>query len=194
MIDLMRGIDRADWAAMVRMHESAHVTASEALGIPVVDVWANVSPAVAHGGQFRNGPGDSQHQSVVFYIGAEGGAEELRRRGYSPETALTSIDLLGYSDREIVRTEVVAPAAEQGWRIDPEWAHEDAQKVLASPGFWDTAQNVAEAMSDRGDRLTGADVRAAMGSYQLSSDLWIPTSTDIARWDRDRDLDHEIDL
>ncbi|KAB7833555.1 hypothetical protein [Streptomyces mobaraensis] len=179
-----------DWAAMTRMHESTHVTASEALGIPVTDVWANVDPAVAHGGQYRNGPGDSQLQSVVYLIGAEGGARELRERGYDDALAHTSVLAGGHTDREIVRTVVVPEAAAGGWRVDADLAYDSALQVLGSDGFLDTARTVAQAMADRGDRLTGADVRAAVGSYQLSGDLWLPTSYELTLAEREREPAH----
>ena len=31
----------------------------------------------------------------------------------------------------------------------------------------------------RGDRLTGADVRAALGSYTLDGSVWVPTTVDL---------------
>lgn len=203
-----------DWAAMTRMHESSHVTASEALGIPVRDVWANVDPHVAHGGQYRNDPGDSQLQSVVYLIGAEGGAKELRERGYGDRLAHMSTLALGHSDREIVRNVVIPEAAAGGYRLDPDIAYDNALRLLDSPGFSDAAHNVAQALADRGDSLTGADVRAAMGDFQLDNSLWVPTSAELNPRPLDRpgpappvpapvpaqspepdfDLDDEIDL
>lgn len=178
-----------DWAAMTRMHESTHVTASEALGIPVTDMWADVDPAVAHGGRYRNGPGDSQLQSVVYLIGAEGGARELRERGYDDTLAHTSVLACGHNDREIVRTVVVPEAAAGGWRVDADVAYDSALQVLDSRGFLDAARTVAQAMADQGDRLTGADVRSAIGSYQLSGDLWLPTSYELTLAEREQEAD-----
>lgn len=167
-----------DWAAMTRMHESSHVTASEALGIPVRDVWTNPDPRVAHGGQYRNGLGDSQLQSVVSLIGAEGGAKELRERGYSDRLAHMSTLALGHSDREITRNVAIESAA-KGYRLDLDIAYDNALRVLHSPGFSDAAHNVAQALADRGDSLTGTDVRAAMGDFHLDQSLWIPTSGEL---------------
>lgn len=178
----------SDWAAMTRLHESAHVTASEALGIPVVDVWANPDPAVAHGGQYRNGAGDSQLQSVVYLIGAEGGARELRDRGYDETIAHSCILATGSVDREIVR-DVVQQARAAGWSMDPDLAYDNALQLLDAPGFSDAAHTVAQAMADQGDQLTGADVRAAIGSFRLDGSLWIPTSTELTRADQERSLE-----
>ncbi|MGD6757303.1 hypothetical protein [Streptomyces sp. BH105] len=169
-----------DWAAMTRLHESSHVAASEALGIEVNDVWANVDPRVAHGGQYNNGLGDSQLQAVVQLIGAEGGAKELRERGYGDDIAHTSTILTGASDRERARA-IQATAAQHGYRIDTDLAYYNALQILDAPGFSDASHNVAEALADRGDRLTGADVRAAIGSFQLDRDgLWIPTASELS--------------
>lgn len=175
----MRCIHPADWAAMTRMHESSHVTASEALGIPVRDVWANVDPLAAHGGQYRTEPGDAQQQAVVYLIGAEGGARELRERGYDDQLAHVTTLALGHSDREIVRTTVLPEAAAQGYRLDADLAYDNALQLLETEGFTDAAHNVAQALADRGDCLTGADVRAAMRGFQLDGSLWIPTSSDL---------------
>jgi hypothetical protein len=166
-----------DWAAMVRMHESAHVVASEALGIPVVDVWANVDRDVAHGGQYRNVSADSQLQSVVYLIGASAGAQELWDRGYPEELATHSLTL-GSNDRAKVEG-VIAEAAAAGYRLDGDRAMHDALVMLHSPGFHDTAQNVADALKDRGDQLTGADVRAAIGSWELDGSLWVPATNEL---------------
>ncbi|MFJ2406644.1 hypothetical protein ACIOUE_35695 [Streptomyces xanthochromogenes] len=185
--DWNRVIAPQDWAAMTRMHESTHVTASEALGIPVSEVWANTDPNIAHGGHYRNGPGDSQMQSVVYLIGAEGGARELRDRGYDDALAHTTVLACGHNDREIVRNLVVPQAAAGGWRVDPDLAYDSALQLLYNAGFQDAAHNVAQAMADQGDRLTGADVRAAIGSYQLSDALWLPTSPELTRAERERD-------
>jgi hypothetical protein len=180
-----RAIHPRDWAAMTRMHESSHVTASEALDIPVTDVWVNTDRNVAHGGQYRNGAGDAQLQSVVYLIGAEGGAQELRERGYDERLAHGSTLACGYADREIVRNVVIPQAAAAGYRLDPDIAYDNALQILHSPGFQDASHNVAQALADRGDRLTGADVRAAMGGFQLDGSLWLPTSAELNSPDRE---------
>ncbi|MFD5565544.1 hypothetical protein [Kitasatospora griseola] len=168
-------ISPQDWAEMTRMHEGAHVAASEALGIPVVDVWANPDQAVAHGGQYNNSAGDSQLQCVVYAIGAFGGGQALHEAGYSEDLVEHSITALGYSDR--VKTEkVAAEAAEQGFQLDLRRAHHDALAVLFSAGFLDVTRSVAQALADQGDKLTGADVRAAMGDWQLDRNVWVPAS------------------
>ncbi|MGW6605146.1 hypothetical protein [Streptomyces sp. NPDC055036] len=166
-------IDPRDWAAMTRQHESTHVAASEALGIPVTQMWANPDINVAHGGNYTNGAGDSQHQSVVYLIGAEGGAEELRDRGYDDDIVHQSVMSLGYSDRQKTH-DVIAQAGAAGYVLDGRRAYDDALAILHSPGFKDVAHNVAQALEDQGDRLTGADVRAAMRGFQLDNSLWVP--------------------
>lgn len=171
-------IDPRDWAQATRMHESTHVTASEALGIPVIDVWANVDPHVAHGGQYRNGLGDSQHQATVYAIGSEGGAHELRERGYPDALAHAFTLACGAADRQMA-ADLIPDAAAQGYRVDADLAYDVGLQILHSPGFVDTARAVADAMADRGDLLTGADVRAAMGDFELDQGLWLPTSPDI---------------
>ncbi|WP_043369076.1 hypothetical protein, partial [Streptomyces griseus] len=113
----------------------------------------NVDRDVAHGGHYRNGPGDSQLQSVVYLIGAEGGAQELRDRGYDDGIAHTTAVVCGHSDREKVR-QIVPQAAAGGWRVDADIAYDNALQVLASDGFLDVSRNVAQAMADQGDRLT----------------------------------------
>ncbi|PJN21155.1 hypothetical protein [Kitasatospora sp. CB02891] len=167
-----------DWAEMARMHEGAHVAASEALGIPVVDVWVNPNQAVAEGGQYNNGPGDSQLQCVVYAIGAEGGAQHLREAGYPEDLVEFSVKALGYSDR-VITERVAAEAADQGFQLDLRRAQSDALSVLYSDGFLGAARSVAQALADQGDRLTGADVRAAMGGWQLDRNLWVPASYEL---------------
>lgn len=186
-------IDPADWAAMTRMHESTHVAASEALGIPVTDVWVNPDRDVAHGGQYNNGPADSQLQTVVYLIGAEGGAQELRSRGYDEDLVRESVVRLGSSDRQIVR-QVTAEAGAAGYQLDGDRAHHDALNVLHSRSFQDAARNVAQALEDRGDRLTGDDVRAAMGSYQLDNDLFVPAWHQLGRERQPSAVEVDIDM
>ncbi|MGK4586080.1 hypothetical protein [Kitasatospora sp. HPMI-4] len=191
-------IDPADWAAMTRMHESSHVVASEALGIPVVDVWANPDRDVALGGQYRNSAADSQLQSVVYLIGAEGGAQELREAGYPEDLVEFSVEALGFNDRAIVE-QVITDSAAQGYRLDGQRAQHDAVAILHSEGFIDTARNVAQALADQGDRLTGADVRAAMGGWELDGDLWVPAWNQLPPTESgpdraDSDAEMEIDL
>ncbi|MFI9031153.1 hypothetical protein [Streptomyces sp. NPDC053560] len=173
-----RVIDPRHWASMTRMHEATHVTASEALGIPVESVWANVDPTVRHGGQYRTVAGDSQLQTVVYLIGAEGGAQELRDCGYDEDLAHNSVLILGGSDMDKASA-VIREAGAHGYRLDGARAQADALALLHSPGFKDTAHSVADALACRGDRLTGADVRAAIGDWQLDGSVWVRSYVDL---------------
>lgn len=188
-----KDIDPRDWAAMTRTHEAAHVVASEALGIPVVDVWADVDPTVETGGRYRNGSGDSQLQCVVYNIGSYAGAEELWQRGYPEELAHFSKVVTGRGDRTTV-AQVIAEAAENGYRLDVERAQRDALAILDSPGFFDTVHNVAQALQDQGDRLTGADVRAAIGTWQLDRDLWVPSTSQLPQPAADLAADDDLEI
>ncbi|MEV7123763.1 hypothetical protein, partial [Kitasatospora griseola] len=162
-------ITPADWAQMTRLHESAHVVASEALGIPVIDVWANVDRDVAHGGQYRNSTGDSQLQAVVYLIGAEGGSRHLREAGYPEGLVHHALGAIGAADRGHAYR-AAQEAAVQGYPLDLACALQDARTLLHADGFLATARRVAQVLADRGDRLTGADVRAAIGTWHLRPD------------------------
>lgn len=198
--DWLESIERPDWAAATRMHESSHVTASEALGMRISGVWANPDRDVAHGGQFKQEPAgvDGQRLAVVYAIGPEGGAKELRDRGYDDPTAHLFSVATGRNDRDEIVHRITSESTKFGLRIDGDLAHDTAVQMLASPGFQDAAHNVAEALADQGDRLTGADIRAAMGSFQLDQDLWVPTSYELTDAhpleQHETEPDHDIEM
>ncbi|WP_306324144.1 MULTISPECIES: hypothetical protein [unclassified Streptomyces] len=162
-------VDPKDWAQAVRTHEAAHVTLSEAYGIPVHGAY--VDPHLRGDfSRYSNDPADVRHQAVVHLIGGPAGSEELRQLGYDDDGLLYNMNAIGgHTDRG-----EVWKLLEEGLPVDGAAAQAKAHETLQSPGFMDATHSVAEAFKDQGDRLTRQDIVAAMGSYRENNGLLTP--------------------
>lgn len=167
----MKGhVSPEDWAAQTRMHEGAHAALSEALGIPIEYVQADPSMDPTTGSRYRNGPGPVDLQAAVYLVGAPAGAQELRDRGYDDEDLLYNTETIGgHLDRGKVWDMI-----DQGLPVDGDAIQRKVWDIVRQPDFKDAAHNVAQALADRGDRLTHADVVAALGSYRERNGLLTP--------------------
>ncbi|MCU4750294.1 hypothetical protein [Streptomyces sp. G-5] len=163
------------YMAANRRHEAAHAVISEALRQPVLEVRAGFQEATNTMGFVHAAPDvvPPQAQAVISLVGAPTEVRHLRQLGYDEEpNLLENIDAMaGSNDRGNVWHRIV-----RGEAIDVRRATATAHSLaLTHSGLDQAISNVAQALQDRGDRLTGADVRAAMRGFELGpDDLWVP--------------------